>query len=621
MRISTNDIADFSAGGCNELCEILSIENGQWKIRLPEGSLPDFLVRANEAVKSGHLSVARELLDEDAIESVRQMSHKTPFWMATVFVLAELLHRVGRLDKAEDLYKEISEYQGNAVVFNELASICHAAGRFTDAIEYRQKASHEDSHNTAFLADYALDLIRSGRVQQGLDVLKKAIERVPGDKNIRSKYLWAMHYLPDFDSQMFFDEHEKWAQIHTPVTLARTIHYNDVDPGRKLKVGYMSSNLCGGTPAGNFHEVLKQHDRNVVDVYGYCDDVFHDRSTEYVGRNFDHFCSIREMSDGEVVRRIEEDEIDILVNYGGGHEVANRFGVMAYKPAPVQVDYGSINTTGLKQIDYRLTDSILDPPDARRFYVEEPVYLETGFFNFRPPDRSPPAGPLPARENGYVTFGSFNHNCKMNRYILKLWARILNDNDNSRLVLKFHGGNDRGVQDYYLNILEEFGISRCRVRFYGIFSSHYEHLQLFNEVDIVLDTYPFNGCMTTLECLWMGVPPISLVGHNSLLSRSGLSILSQLGLEIFAAADPEEYVGKANAFVRELDNLEKIRGALRQMMLNSNLCNPRKYAQSMEKAYRMMWHRWCATRHAESKTISGEPKDRQKPAVTADMQS
>jgi len=620
MQNGNNNITKYSSGCRKKISEVLSIEDGQWTLRIPDGSLPDFLVRANEAIKKGCVDQANKLLTEEAVESVRQLPQEAPFRIAIIFMLAELLYRARRLDEAEELYERVAEYQHNTIIFNELASVCHAAGHFTKAIKYRRKALDGGSNSNTILVSYALDLIRAGRIQYGLDVLKRVIEKVP-DKNIHSKYLWAMHYLPDFDSQIFFDEHEKWAQIHAPVTLARTIHYNNVDPGRKLKVGYMSSNLCRSTPAGNFHEVLKQHDRNVVDVYGYCDDAFQDQVTEYVGRNFDHFCSIREMSDDEVVRRIEEDEIDILVNYGGGHEVANRFGVMAYKPAPVQVDYGSINTTGLKQIDYRLTDSILDPPDARRFYVEKPVYLETGFFNFRPPDRSPPVGPLPARENGYVTFGSFNHNCKMNRHVLKLWARILNDNDNSRLVLKFHGGNDQGVQDYYLNILQEFGISRCRVRFYGIFSSHYEHLQLFNEVDIVLDTYPFNGCMTTLECLWMGVPPISLVGHNSLLSRSGLSILSQVGLEIFAAADPEEYVAKANAFVRELDNLEKIRSALRQMMLNSNLCNPRKYAQSLEKTYRMMWHRWCATRHAESKTISGEPKDRQKPAVTADMQS
>ena len=302
------------------------------------------------------------------------------------------------------------------------------------------------------------------------------------------------------------------------------------------------------------------------------------------------------MSDQEVLSRIQKDKIDILVNYGGGHEVANRFDVMARKPAPIQVDYGSINTTGLEQIDYRLTDNTLTPAHMQKFYVEESVCLETGYFTYRPPDRSPLVAPLPARTNGYVTFGSFSHNCKMNDHILGLWARILNEVEHSHLVLKFQGGTDRGVQDYYLGILQDFGVSRERIRFYGVLDSHFEHLRLFNQVDIVLDTYPFNGCMTTLECLWMGVPPISLVGDKSLLSRAGLSILTRVGLEIFACSTPEHYVAKAVAFAREPDNLEKIRSTLRQQMLASDLCNPSRYARSLETAYRRMWHRWCRSR-------------------------
>jgi predicted O-linked N-acetylglucosamine transferase (SPINDLY family) len=542
-----------------------------------------------------------------------------------MFVLAELLHRVGRFGKAEELYKAVLEYQSNPTVLNQLASVCYAAGRFTEAAEYRSKASESEPNNATVLADYALDVIRSGRVQRGIDILRTAIDKAPRNRKIRSNYLWTMHYLPEVDAQKLLDEHKKWAQIHAPASLAQTAHDNDPDPRRRLRVGYVSSNLCRGTSTASFYAALAQRDRTAVEIYGYCDDFHQDESVEHVAHYFDHFCSIRRMSDQEVLNRIQKDKIDILVNYGGGHEVANRFDVMARKPAPIQVDDGSINTTGLEQIDYRLTDSILTPSHLRRFYVEESVCLEKGFFTYRPPDRSPLVGPLPARANGYVTFGSLNHNCKMNRHILKLWARILNDSENSHLVLKFQGGNDRGVQDYYLGILREFGVSRDRVRFYGVLDSHFEHLQLFNQVDIVLDTYPFNGCTTTLECLWMGVPPISLVGDRSLLSRAGLSILTRLGLEIFAASAPEQYVAKAVAFAREPDNLEKIRATLRQRMLASDLCDPCRYARSLETAYRMMWHKWCRSQGVdvpddESKLRRSEinPNDKRTAAATAD---
>jgi len=625
-----NGITSYPAGYKEDMSDILSVENGRLKLNLSqEGlsrfreSLPEFMVRANEAVENEHWDQAKELLTEEAIESVRQMPQEAPFRPVIIFVLAGLLHRTGPLDKAEELYREVLEHQpDNRTILIQLASVCHDAGRFTDAAKYRSDASRVDPDDATVLADYALDIIRTGKVERGLDMLKTAIGKAPDDKKIRSDYLWTMHYLPDFDEQNFFDEHRKWAQIHAPVSLAGMDHHNDPDPKRRLRIGYVSSHLCSSTSTANLYAALAERDRNAVEVYGYCDDPHQDDSVKHVERKFDHFCSIRRMSDQQVVHRIREDKIDILVNFGGGHEVVNRFGAMAYKPAPIQVDFGSINTTGMEQIDYRLTDNLLTPPHLRRFYVEESVCLESGFFTYRPPDKSPLIGPLPARENGYVTFGSFNHNCKMNRLILQLWAGILNESENSHLVLKFQGGNDRGIKDYYLGILKEFGISRDRVKFYGILPSHFEHLQLYSEVDIALDTYPFNGCMTTLECLWMGVPPVSLVGEKSLLSRAGLSILTSVGLEIFAASTPDEYVAKAIAFAGELDNLEKIRAALRQMMLGSNLCNPKKYAQSLEKAYRRMWHRWCRKQGVdvpdEQFNLNTEPNNNRTPVSTAD---
>jgi predicted O-linked N-acetylglucosamine transferase (SPINDLY family) len=277
-------------------------------------------------------------------------------------------------------------------------------------------------------------------------------------------------------------------------------------------------------------------------------------------------------------------------------------------------------------MDYRLTDRIMTPAHMEKFYVEQSVCLDCGFFSYRPPRSSPLLGPPPAKQNGYVTFGSFNNNIKINPYMMELWARVLKANKNSRFLLKFQGGSDEGMRDFYLSEFERFGVSPDRVDIHEMFRSHFEHMELYNQVDLILDTYPFNGCITTIEGLWMGVPTVSLSGKDLLVSRSGLSILTQLGLEIFAASDPDEYVAKAIAFARELDNLEKIRAALRQMMLGSNLCNPKKYAQSLEKAYRRMWRRWCISQGVEVpgeefklRTGETEPNGDRWPLATADL--
>jgi predicted O-linked N-acetylglucosamine transferase (SPINDLY family) len=182
---------------------------------------------------------------------------------------------------------------------------------------------------------------------------------------------------------------------------------------------------------------------------------------------------------------------------------------------------------------------------------------------------------------------------KINNYIMDLWAKVLNADEKSRFVMKFMGGSDEGMREYYLTEFERRGVQRGRVDIHEMLSSHFSHMQLHNEVDILLDTFPHNGCMTTMEGLWMGVPTITLVGEQTACSRAGLTILTRVGLEIFAASSADEYVAKALAFSRELDNLAIIRNNLRQIMLESSICQPKRLAGEIEEAYRMMWHRWC----------------------------
>jgi protein O-GlcNAc transferase len=290
---------------------------------------------------------------------------------------------------------------------------------------------------------------------------------------------------------------------------------------------------------------------------------------------------------------IERDQIDILVDLAG-HVGDNRLLVMARKPAPIQVTYlGYPDTTGLAAIDYRLTDVIADPPDlgAQRFYTEELAFLPDGFLCYRPPDFAPVIAPLPAEKAGFVTFGSFNNNCKINPTVTDLWAQVLRANANSRLLLKLKGGDDTSIRDRYLDLFEKAGLGRARVDIQG-WKSPDEHLQTYAQMDIALDTYPYNGTTTTCEALWMGVPTVSLLGECH-PSRVGLSILTRLGLEFFVASTPREYVAKATALATNLPALAQIRRTMRARIAASGLCYAKGFAARVEAAYRQMWRRWC----------------------------
>lgn len=261
-------------------------------------------------------------------------------------------------------------------------------------------------------------------------------------------------------------------------------------------------------------------------------------------------------------------------------------------PAPIQVTYlGFPDTTGMSQIDYRLTDNLADLPEAQRFHAEELVFLPQGFLCYNPPGFAPPVAELPAIKEGRFTFGSFNNNCKIQPDIMELWARILKLMERSRLLLKFSGGDDKAVKEHYFRKFENLGISRQRIRICG-YKPAIDHFKLYGQMDIALDTHPYNGTTTTCEAMWMGVPTISLVGKAH-ASRVGLSILSRVGLSDFAASTPEDYVAKAVAFSSQIENLAKIRKSLRTTMLNSPLCDSRGFTRTLEDVYRKMWHKWC----------------------------
>ena len=193
----------------------------------------------------------------------------------------------------------------------------------------------------------------------------------------------------------------------------------------------------------------------------------------------------------------------------------------------------------------------------RRISTTFLVFLPQCFLCYTPHDFAPTVAPPPVIRNGYITFGSFNNNCKINPSLIAIWAQILKANQGSCLLLKFRGGNDEELADYYYRQFEQFEIPRRRIEICGR-KDAVEHFQTYGKVDIALDTNPYSGTTTTCEALWMGVPVISLVGESH-MSRVSLSILRHLGLEFFAASTPDEYVKKASALAAKSDALAKVR--------------------------------------------------------------
>lgn len=527
-----------------------------------------------------------------AVETLEKIIEENPARLELVFELGLLFENMLEYDKAEQNYQKIIKIIPHAVTYDRLGCLCLNTHRMSDAVSYLRKAVQLLPDNDKIRNNLASALIKSGQVRQGSNLLQKSIEKTSIKPDIHSTFLYHLHLLPELDQQTIFEAHKQWGEKQAPLSLANLSHSNTPDPNRKLKIGYISPDFRRHSVAFLFENLLDAHDRNIVELYGYGNVEQPDDLTPVLIKKFNFYRNIYGLSDSTVEDVIRQDKIDILVDLAG-HTANNRLLVLARKPAPVQVTYlGYFDTTGMPQVDYVLTDELLNPPSSQKYYTEKLVYLPGGICFYRSrADSDLDLTPLPAKTNGYITFGAFTNNVRFNSLLLKTWSEILKSVPKSKLLLGFGGGDDKKVQDEYISQFQEFGISRDSVDFTGR-KLYQEYLKQYSIVDITLDTFPENGGTTTNDSLWMGVPVISKFNDHQ-NGRVGLTILNRIGLGEYAVPTTTEYIAKAIELAKDKNKISELRASLRKKMTNSPLCDSKRLAKEVESAYRQMWLKWC----------------------------
>ncbi len=576
----------------------------EWKL-----NMPDWLKKIQSLVDCRYIAQAQKLLIEEEIQKNLENITDARIKVFVLSTVAALLDSTSQIERAAQYYTDIlnipdtSRVKELSALYRKAGLLWSECGRYTQAVDHLYKADQLEPDNTDTLNCLALSIMKIGRLEEAMDLLRKALTINPQFREGYSNLLLDFNYLPDAKSSEIFAESKKWAQTQAPANLAFTNHDNSLDPHRKLRIGYISPDFRSHSVTFYFESLLDGHDRNKFEIYGYGNVAKPDQTTDRLIDKFDSYRDIYKVDDKEVVEFIRSDSIDILVDLAG-HTGKNRLHVLAYKPAPIQVTYlGYPNTTGMTQVDYKLTDAIADTEDQQKYYTEKLVFLPNGFLCYNPGEQQPTVKGLPMSHGDYITFGCFNNINKLSPGIVKIWVDILNVVPNSRLILKFAQGIDPQVREYYYNLFTEHGLEnpRERITFFGWLTSA-QHLELYNNVDIALDTYPYNGTTTTCQALLMGVPVITLVGSRH-SSRVGLDILTRLEMQFFAAKTPQEYVKKAVALASKPEALTQIRKTMRQRLAASPLCNYELIANDIENAYRRMWHDYCCSKGIEIEQI------------------
>ena len=547
---------------------------------------PDLAEAANNL---GHALVNLGRIDE-AIDAFRQAEFYHPRQPEIQLNLAGALHQKGREQEAIDCCnKALAMRPEFAAAYNVLGNIHYVGGRLDQSLEAYQNAAKFSPDSAVAVDNHAMVLMDAGRLDETIAVYRDALQR-RSDPGLAGNLLYRLHFHPAYDRKRLFEEHTRWRQTYAePLKSQIGPHTNDRSPQRRLRIGYCTAGL-GNHPQGRLLlPLISNHDRQQFEIVCYCAAPREDHVTQAISRRVDLWRPTTGMNEAQVAQLVVQDRIDILVDLSL-HAVAGHILTFAFKPAPIQVTYlGYCSTTGLDTIDYRLSDRFLDPSDrGDEYYSERTVRLTNSFWCYPMPPEAPPIGALPALANEFVTFGCLNDFAKVTSQQLELWSGVMRQIPRSRLILHAKEGSHR---QRVLGQLARAGVAPDRVRFEGPVSLA-QYFQLYNKIDIALDSFPYAGGTTTLDALWMGVPVISKSGDTA-VSRAGLSILSNLGQPDLVAADDNGYVKIAVELARDPSRLGQLRLSLREQMRISPLMDATRFVRDLEAAFRQMWVQWC----------------------------
>lgn len=486
----------------------------------------------------------------------------------------------------------LSRSAQDADTFYLAGVVSYARGDWDIAIAYLEQAIAYGGAKPAYLKDYGGFLASVGRHREALVALQRALALEPDSARVYSNLLFVLGCCDHVSADEVHAAHCLFGRmVADPLMPAPDLHENVRETERVLSIGYVSADFRSHAASYFIEPVLAGHDRRAYRVVCYSSASRVDDVAYRLRGLADLWRDIAGLSDTDAAALMRSDGIDILVDLSG-HTRGNRLLSFARKPSPVQATwFGTVQTTGMKAMDWRLSDHHIDPVGMTEHLSRERlVRLKNSFVCFRPYPDCPAVGPLPALAGGVdrgITFAAFNSGHKTNDAVVALWARLISSVPRSRLMIVIEHGELPDIQRLVAARFGVCGLDLARLTIVGR-QPVAGFLQLCNCVDVLLDPFPQNGGITSLHALWMGVPFISLAG-TAPIGRIGVSLLTQLGLDGFIARSEDEYVAIAGRCAAQPAVLVALRGRMRA----SSLMDEPGFMRDLESTYRTMWREWC----------------------------
>lgn len=525
---------------------------------------------------------------DDSLAALGRVTALQPNHTAAFDRMGTSLRLRGRLDEAAAAYRKVMSLRPEqAGAVNNLGIVCSEQGRIDEAAACFRRAIELDPNFAGAFNNLGNTLKDTGRIREATACYERSLALSP-DPYVASNRLYSLHFDADLDAHQLLHEHRQWdLRYGSPAPIAP--HPNDRSPERRLRVGYVSPDLREH-PVGRFLlPLLTHHNHEKFEIFCYCDGTRPDAVTTRLRSHADVWRNTVGMSDAALADLVRQDGIDILVDLAM-HMDGTRMRAFAAKPAAVQVTYlAYCGTTGLRTMDWRLTDPWLDPPgsdDSR--YSERSMRLPRTYWCYEPPEVAPEISPPPFLSAGHVTFGCLNNFCKLTEPTIAAWFQIMRAMPDAALLLHSGEGSHRQrLRDRF----RDAGVDPSRITFVSK-TSLALYFEQYQRIDIALDPFPYPGGTTTCDALWMGVPVVTRAGSTA-VSRGGLSILSNIGLPELVTSDTDQYIRTTLDLAADPARLGELRRSLRARMKSSPLMDAPQFALDVEAAFRQMWREWA----------------------------
>ncbi|MBB6561492.1 putative O-linked N-acetylglucosamine transferase (SPINDLY family) [Acidovorax soli] len=535
------------------------------------------------------LSLRGDLVQAEIL--LRQAVGHGPRFKQGWFNLGIVMRGQARLQAAEAAYRTALEIDpGDVGVLINLSVLLGEMNRLPEAEQYARKAIEVQPGHLQARISMGMLLKDQGRLPEALQALRAAMDLAPADASALSSYLFVANCIPDLDPVDRFAAYQRFNQhFGEPYRHLWRPHSNERNAERRLRVGYVAPVFRNHACRQFLEPLLANHSHERVELFAYSGPYeLEDEVTDRYRTYFEHWIDTRDLDDDQLAQRIRDDGIDVLVDIAG-HTKGHRLGAFARKPAPVSLHWlDSGYTTGLKAIDYYLTDEPTVPVGQEGLFSEKPWRLPHASLVYRANPGMGEVSELPAMSNGYVTFGTLTRAVRLNERVIRAWSALLQRVPGSRLEINSGNFSQAEVREQWFQRFEAHGVQRERILM-GFESPPWNVLR---RMDIALDCFPQNSGTTLIESLFMGLPLVTLASAPS-MGTLGASVLTSVGYPEWIAYSEEEYVDKLVALASDLPQLAQIRAGLRPKMQSSALMDEAGFARDVEAAYGQMFRAWC----------------------------